>query len=199
MLSWSRKRLPTLAPRPTPSGGVCAVAFAAPCSVCSRIFSAYPEWLSRAEGGAMLGTWPRPGDRTAGHSAHTEDRKTGRHSSHVLSCAAKGPGQGVGGLQKDVGFKGGQRAGYRWKDGELGCSELTCDWALRQGGRVDRGKDVMASWGHRGQAVTLLSRWAWEKVLGRRSWATKARVSRTVRLGSRWSCWRTWATYFLTS
>lgn len=44
-----------------------------------------------------------------------------------------------------------------------------------------------------------MSRWAWEKVLGRRIWATKVRVSRTVRLGSSWSCWRTCATHFLTS
>lgn len=37
----------------------------------------------------------------------------------------------------------------------------------------------MASWGHQGQLLTLLSRWVWEKLLGRRSWATKAKVSRT--------------------
>lgn len=57
----------------------------------------------------------------------------------------------------------------------------------------------MASWGHQGQLLTLLSRWVWEKLLGRHSWATIAKVSRTVRLGSSWSCGRTWATDFLTS
>lgn len=98
-------------------------------------------------------------------------------------------------------FQGRLRGCCAWADfprlrGELGGSG-TCSRAPGREGGAGR-RRMHGFLGPRG-SVTLLSRWAWEKVLGRRSWATKARVSRTVRLGSSWSCWRTWATDVLTS